>query len=329
MARRGFGGTALRAALGAVTGVAEGMRLREEREFEREKEKAAAARQAMLDAAALRREEREVASTMIPAERFASMTMPGATPMQAALRQTIGGQEFVYDPRLEAAEKHRADVMKERATLSKKAKEQTALGKALATVEIGGKALGEEVGASLAELDPNSRSIALGARRDAARPQRMAGKEEPSDEKKRSEGLQFLAAQAKNPALTKALQTTFANNPALAQDPGLAVYDIMKSKTVKPIMPFQEYKPPTKKEEKGDALESLKAEIAAEKAGRGTAAPAAAPKAPAAPARPSASSPPAQPSLVDKELNEQRKLWDDAVAKYGRERVEREVGPRP
>ena len=53
MARRGFGGTALRAALGAVTGVAEGMRLREEREFEREKEKAAAARQAMYDALAL------------------------------------------------------------------------------------------------------------------------------------------------------------------------------------------------------------------------------------------------------------------------------------
>lgn len=50
---RGFGGTALRAALGAVTGVAEGMRLREEREFEREKEKAAAARQAMYDALAL------------------------------------------------------------------------------------------------------------------------------------------------------------------------------------------------------------------------------------------------------------------------------------
>ena len=39
---RGFGGTALRAALGAVTGVAEGMRLREEREFERKKTEEAA-----------------------------------------------------------------------------------------------------------------------------------------------------------------------------------------------------------------------------------------------------------------------------------------------
>lgn len=53
MARRGFAGTALRAALGATSGVIEGMQQRDVREAERQEKEAARQRQAMYDALAL------------------------------------------------------------------------------------------------------------------------------------------------------------------------------------------------------------------------------------------------------------------------------------
>lgn len=112
MARRGFGGTALRAALGAVTGYAEGLQAKEAAEYERERIRKAEERQSMLDAAALRGEQRQaISSGMISADQFAGMTMPGAVPMQPALRQKIGDTEYVYSPEVVRAEKHRESVM--------------------------------------------------------------------------------------------------------------------------------------------------------------------------------------------------------------------------
>lgn len=282
---RGFGGTALRAALGAVTGVAEGMRLREEREFEREKEKAAAARQAMLDAAALRREEREVASTMIPAERFASMTMPGATSMQAALRQTIGGKEYVYAPQVNAAEKHRADVMKERGERQEKS---AALEAALDA--------GEQAGFNRNKLRavltaPASVQGVMAARAFPA-PERPRDAD-LSDEEKEMIGRQFISAQAKNPALTRALSTTFAQNPALAETPGIAAYNIMKRGTVPKVSAMTEYKPPKPEKDSGDDLAALIREGEQRKAGQrgGAATPTPQATTPAGPAAPAGADP--------------------------------------
>jgi len=324
MARRGFGGTALRAALGAVTGVAEGMRLREEREFEREKEKAAAARQAILDAAALRGEERQAAAAgMIPATQYTGLSpfdMPGATPRQPLLRQTIGGREMVLPEAPKMAE-HRAGVAKTIGERKEKAQESTALRSALANVEIGGKKIGDEQAAALAALGANERTVLLSAMRDAARPQRVAGggKEEPSDTEKRMLGAQFLSSQTFNPALTKALQTTFARNPDLAADPEMAAYDIMKSKTVKPITPMQRYKPPVPKDDKNDLASRVIEQVKASRAGAAAGAPVAQPTAPA-PEAPAATAPaakaPAQPSLADAAAKQasRAELWDKLKA---------------
>lgn len=167
MARRGFGGTALRAALGAVTGVAEGMRLREEREFEREKEKAAAARQAMLDAAALRGEERAAAAAgMIPATQYTGLSpfdMPGATPRQPLLRQTIGGRELVLPEAPKMAE-HRAGVAKTIGERKEKERESAELGELYEGLEVGGRRILQPgQGRRLAMAPTNTQSSVIGA----------------------------------------------------------------------------------------------------------------------------------------------------------------------
>lgn len=117
MARRGFGGmTALQAALGAATGIGEALQKRDLLAEEKRQRMLLEARQKAQDEAALRAEERQaVEAGMISADRLPTLTMPGATPlpdMQPTLRQTIGGKEYAYIPRMAQAEKHRGDVMK-------------------------------------------------------------------------------------------------------------------------------------------------------------------------------------------------------------------------
>jgi len=311
--------TALQAALSGIGGGIEGAAQYREMERRRKKEEEATRRQTRLDEAAIRAEERQaINADMIPAQRFASMTMPGATPMEPALRQTIGGREFVFAPEINAAEKHRADVMNERKNLAKKATEQTDLAKAFAGVEVAGKPLfSEEQAARVAKLPSNERSSLVSAAIRAATPDR-GGKEELPDWKKRELGAEFLSAQVFNPALARALQTRFARNPNEAADPEMVAYEIMARKTVKPITPLQRYKPTKPKEPKeGDALDAaVKEEMERRKGG-------------------AAGTPTAKPStakktsVVDNELTEQRKLWDDAVAKHGRDKVIREFGERP
>lgn len=115
MARRGFGSTALRAALGAATGIGEGLQQREVLAEQKRQRTLLEERQRAQDEAALREEERQlVDSGFISADRLSSMSMPGATPlpsMEPTVRQKVGGKEYVYVPSIAQAEKHRGDVM--------------------------------------------------------------------------------------------------------------------------------------------------------------------------------------------------------------------------
>lgn len=107
--------TALRAALGAATGVGEGLQQREVLAEQKRQRTLLEQRQKAQDEAALREEERQlVDSGFISADRLSSMTMPGATPlpsMEPTMRQTVGGKEYAYVPSIAQAEKHRGDVM--------------------------------------------------------------------------------------------------------------------------------------------------------------------------------------------------------------------------
>ncbi len=257
-----------------------------------------------------------------PGERFSRMTMPGATPMEAALRQTIGGKEYVYAPEINAAEKHRAGVMKERGERKEKAEGEAALADVYGGLEVGGKRLfTPNVASRLPKLGANERSSFVSAAIRAATPrvERGGGKEELSDTEKRRRGLQFLSGQTFNPALTKALQSTFAVDPAMAEDPYMAAYDIMTSKTVKPITPMQRYKPPVEKKDKNDlasrVIEQVKASRSTAAAGAPVAQPTAPP--PEAPTAPAAPKPPAEPaSMADAAAKQasRAELWDKLKA---------------
>ena len=106
MARRGFGGTALRAALGAVTGVAEGLQQRDVVAAEKKRMADALARQAMLDALAMEdRTQAKEDRLRSQRERLLGggyvregMDMPGATPRKAVNTEMVGGERFsVYE----------------------------------------------------------------------------------------------------------------------------------------------------------------------------------------------------------------------------------------
>ena len=104
MARRGLGGgmTALRAALGAVSGGLEGARIQEAAAAEKKRMADALARQTRMDTAAqedraeakadrLRNQRQSLlAGGYIPTGR----DMPGATPRQAVNTETVDGQDF-------------------------------------------------------------------------------------------------------------------------------------------------------------------------------------------------------------------------------------------
>lgn len=118
--------TALRAALGAVSGGLEGARMQDEAKAKLERERAILERQAEKDAleaareerirqAGIRNEERDVAKIgMIPASQYTGLNprdMLGATPRSPVLSQAIDGKEFVL-PESESTVKHREGAMK-------------------------------------------------------------------------------------------------------------------------------------------------------------------------------------------------------------------------
>lgn len=308
--------------LGGVSGGFEGYERKKARELQAQKDEEAALRQKRLDEAAIRREQLDaINSGMVRRSAYnpfgmgSRMDMPGATPRQPVFSQNIGGTEFVL-PESPDTTKHRADVMKERDARAKRATEQTNLADAFAGVEVAGKPLfGKEQAARVAKLPSNERSSLVSAAIRAATPDR-GGKAEIDDDAKRLIGAQYLASNVRNPALMRALNTTYARNPAASLDPELTAYNIMKSKTVPAgITANRGYTPAKPKE--GDSLDAaVKAEVERRKGGAaGTPA-----------AKPSTAK---KTSVVDNELIEQRKLWDDAVVKHGRDKVIREFGERP
>lgn len=120
MARRGFGSTALRAALGAAVGVGEGLQQREVLAEQKRQRTLLEQRQKAQDEAAIREEERQlIGSGFIPASQLPLMNIPGESPlspMEPMTRQTVSGKEYVYSPSivkaLARAEKNR-DMMEE------------------------------------------------------------------------------------------------------------------------------------------------------------------------------------------------------------------------
>jgi hypothetical protein len=267
-------------------------------------------RQSEADAAALRRERREaLGAGFVKASQYTGINprdMPGATPRQPTERQVIGGEEYVL-PEASSTVKHREGAMKMMA-------ERKELDAALAA----GEAAGMDPRKLAAVLKAPASVQGVIASRLFPAPER-GGKEELSDTEKRRRGLQFLSGQTFNPALTKALQSTFAVDPAMAEDPYMAAYDIMTSKTVKPITPMQRYKPPVEKKDKNDlasrVIEQVKASRSTAAAGAPVAQPTAPP--PEAPTAPAAPKPPAEPaSMADAAAKQasRAELWDKLKA---------------
>ena len=229
--------------LAGGVGAAQGYEARQERLQKEEEERRKLERQAMLDAATLRAEERQaIASGMIPGERFAGMTMPGATPMQAALRQTIGGKEFVYAPQITTAEKHRADVMKERGERREQEQQVATMGDIYEGLAIDGTPLiPKGQGRNIARLPVNQQSSMIGTitrlaearmrpQRPAAASRGAAGPKPPSasDLTKETEGMSFLEEYANDQDVIKRVGAAIADNPALAERPGLIGYGILQ-----------------------------------------------------------------------------------------------------
>jgi len=220
-------------------------------------------RLAALEATA-RNEQRQASGAqgkMVPSDVFAKYTMPGATPLKPAFTQKIGGTDFSFSPDIAKAEEHRESVMKERAARAKKVEEQTVLGSALESMEVGGKKLfTPEQAKKYSALPSNERSSLVASAIRAATPQRT-GKEELSDTEKRLRGAQFLATNTKNPALMNALNATFARDPMALYDPELAAYDIMKSRVVPTgVTANKGYTAPKKKDGGGLSDEAILAE---------------------------------------------------------------------
>lgn len=256
--------TALQAALSGLGGGIEGVQQYREAERKRKREEAEAARQQRMDDATIRAEELRATGAqgkLVPSDVFASYTMPGATPLQPALTQKIGGKDFMFSPDIEKAEAHRESVMKERLARAKKKEEQTVLGSALESMDVDGKKLfTPEQAKKYSALPSNERSSIVAAAIRAATPQRT-GKEEPSDTEKRLRGAQFLATNTKNPALMNALNATFARDPMSLYDPELAAYDIMKSRVVPTgVTANKGYTAPKKKDSDGLSDDAIMAE---------------------------------------------------------------------
>lgn len=315
MARRGFGGTALRAALGAVTGVAEGMQQRQVVADERKRMDEAAARTRMLDTISLLNAGYDPEGV--------SQDMPGATPRPAFDTQMVGTRKFTrsMSPR---QMKHMEDVQDEQAKTRSKRLDASLKPAANLPLRYTEGKTGINV------FNPNTGTSTNQPYAEGFTPNKpaeRAGKEEPSDAEKRRLGNQYLASQARNPALMAALQTTFANEPELAEDSALAAYDIMMSKVITKIGAGKGYTAPKSSESESERYDrQLREEAAARKAAK---AKGATPVTPVKTVTPSpAPQAPTPTPIADQALEEDRRLYDAGVAKYGSARMLAEFGPR-
>ena len=231
MARRGF----LDYVLGGAVGGLEGLAQKRAAEEERKRMEEAATRQRMLDTVSL-------LNAGYDPEGF-SQDMPGATPRPAFDTQMVGGRKFTrsMSPR---QMKHMEDVQDEQAkTRSKRLDASLQVPKVPTPRAL--RYTPGEMGQDVYDPDAGTSTYQPYAKGfTPKKPTERAGKAEPSDAEKRRLGNQYLASQARNPALMAALQTTFANEPELAEDPALLAYDIMQSKVITKLGAGKGYTPP-------------------------------------------------------------------------------------
>lgn len=335
------GSRALQAALGAVAGGftgyaadreyrAEQDRLAREEARRAAKEAADAKREAESLARELARDQRSaIAQGWSPVERISDRDMPGATQRQPFATTKIGDQTYAMRDSEETVA-HREGVVKEQKSRAESAAEakrkQDAINAAIAEGQKAG--LDPKKLRALYAAAPSVQGV-LAARLFPA-PER-GGKNEPDADEQERLGRSFISAQSKNPALMNALQTAFANDPSAAENPGQTAYRMMKRGVV-PKMGAKSYTPPKPAKASGGtgALMTGDPKTDAELSaifGGGAAQKPPAPRASPAAVATQGAAPPS--SMVDRELTEQRSLWDQAVQIHGRERVLKEFGPRP
>lgn len=239
---RGF--NALQLALGSVgAGIggyqaAQAKRLEEERLFraeqreldrilrDEERQNKMDERQQRMDDASMRAEERAaVASGMVEAAQYrpygiaGGRDMPGATPRQPVFRQQIGEKEFVL-PESPTTTKHRESVM---------GKVLDGAGKDLPYQwsDKYGVFLDRKTGKVIRPEDlPSYTPTAGGGGRGGGR----GGPKPPSYTQltKETEGLSFLQEYANDQNVIKRVGAAIADNPALAESPGLIGYGILQ-----------------------------------------------------------------------------------------------------
>jgi hypothetical protein len=219
MARRGFGGTALRAALGAVTGVAEGLQQRQVVADEKKRMADALARQTKMDTLAAE-DRTQAQQDRLQAQRVAllksgyvpeGMDMPGATPRKAVSTEVVDGQRYsMYStPRQMAMQ-----AAMEEAALKNKFKPKDEL-----------SAWERQQAADKAADRASRERIASGRASSGAggmKPQTA------TDATKEGQGLKFLKDNANSQEVMLVLQKAFEENPALADRPGLIGYGLMQ-----------------------------------------------------------------------------------------------------
>lgn len=331
-------GSALRLALAGASGGLQGYGAQQEERRRAELLASQQRRQSLLDDAAIRGEQRSaVAAGMVPLDQFdtggiaGGRDMPGATPRQPVFQQEIGGTTFALGE-APAHAKHRDALQKALATRGKADADMEAFVNSITGQTLNGQTVTREQAEALYRAGGSRSSMMNAMFPRQPRPTAGQGKAEPSEVERDRIGRQFLAANSKNPALMNALNATFASDPSLADSPGLAAYQIMKSRTVPTGVTanrgFTPPKPPAAKKKGGldDYLER-----AAERRQQGATGslPEAGTPRPGAPGTPIPRPTAPSLSLTERERAEQQQLWDQAVAQYGQERVLREFGPRP
>lgn len=249
MARRVM--NALQLALGSVgsgiQGYSQARTAREAQELEaaryateQERLKRAEERQMAQDAARVREEQRTIATTpgFVTADRLASMTMPGATPlqsMQPTMRQKVGDQEYVYAPGVADAEKHRRDVMARSMQRAEKTADLTEKSNRVKTLFAQAKKDGprSEAAALLAAEDKDLYNVAFPQPKDSG----LSALQQATRQSDMDEAEAWFNTPEPDAAKRRLISTTFnnlRNAPANRNRPAReiikATYDAIKSR---------------------------------------------------------------------------------------------------
>jgi len=262
---RGLGLTALRVALGGLSGVGQDRAaMREAQRVEQEQARALERQRregyeetGVMDQ--LRAGGREATFRTVfgpPEQRRPGDARAVAAALESAMpRQTItmDGQQFERtSPR--ALELRQAEQEQMREQNKRLAARQERDAERAATLDA----------AKRANLDPDKVQLLLNAPPAvqgvlAARlfpaPQQASRRIELSDEEEEAAGRAFIAANARNPKLASALNAAFAQDPAMAQRPGQTAYRLMKRGAVPKMgAATKGYEPPKSQAEQDKSL---------------------------------------------------------------------------